>query len=151
MEKLVAMLFLFFSVSVFSSEESLVQEMRKMDSKVFESFNQCADETQLKIHESYFSSNVEFYHDNGGVTWDRESMINNTKNFVCGKYTRALIEETFQAYLIKDFGAITEGVHKFCHLDTGTCDGKAKFLMLWQNTNGIWQVTRVLSYGHLPN
>ncbi|WP_254067323.1 nuclear transport factor 2 family protein [Shewanella xiamenensis] len=151
MDKLIAISLLLASMSAFSSEDNLVAEMKDMDSKVFDSFNRCADEQQLKLHESYFADKVEFYHDNGGVTWDRQSMINNTKNYACGKYTRSLVEESFQAYPIKDFGAITEGVHKFCSQETGSCDGKAKFLMVWQHTNGQWQVTRVVSYGHLPN
>ena len=85
MDKLIAISLLLVSMSAFSSEDNLVAEMKDMDSKVFDSFNRCADEQQLKLHESYFADKVEFYHDNGGVTWDRQSMINNTKNYACGK------------------------------------------------------------------
>lgn len=127
MDKLIAISLLFVSMSAFSSEDNLVAEMKDMDSKVFDSFNRCADEQQLKLHESYFADKVEFYHDNGGVTWDRQSMINNTKNYACGKYTRSLVEESFQAYTIKDFGAITEGVHKFCSQKLAVVTAKPNF------------------------
>lgn len=90
MDKLIAISLLLVSMSAFSIEDNLVAEMKDMDNKVFASFNHCADEQQLKLHESYFAEKVEFYHDNGGVTWDRQSMINNTKNYACGKYTRSL-------------------------------------------------------------
>ena len=151
MKKLFILIFLLASANVLSNQESLVEKMKSMDFLVFDSFNKCADENQLKAHEKYFSEDVEFYHDNGGVTWNRETMINNTKKFACGKYTRVLNDETFKAYPIKDFGAITEGSHKFCNADTSICDGKAKFLMVWENSDDRWQVTRVFSYGHLPN
>lgn len=96
----------------------------------------------------FFSPDVEFYHDTGGVTWDRASMIENTKKYVCGHYTRKLVADSFKAYPIKDFGVITEGEHKFCQNGTQKCEGKADLVMIWSNTNDKWEVTRVFSFGH---
>lgn len=151
MKKIFTTIGLLASTVAIANNDTLTAELKNMDTLVFDSFNRCADAQQLKLHESFFASDVEFYHDNGGVTWDRAAMLNNTKNHACGKYTRELITQTFAAYPINGFGAITECIHKFCNVETKTCDGKAKFLMIWQNTNNHWQVTRVISYGHLPN
>ncbi|WP_438863640.1 nuclear transport factor 2 family protein [Neptunicella sp.] len=130
---------------------SLQDKMMSLDSELFASFNHCQDPEQLAKHAGYFAADVEFYHDNGGVTWDRDTMISNTKNNVCGKFTRKLVAGSFKAYPIKGFGAITEGEHLFCQAGTEQCEGKADFVMVWHNVNNKWQVTRVLSFGHREN
>lgn len=134
-----------------ADDTSLLDEMKQLDSEVFTSFNQCEDLQQLAKHASYFSEGVEFYHDSGGVTWDRATMIANTEKYACGNYTRELVPGTFEAYAIKDFGVITKGVHIFCQTNTKQCEGKAEFLMIWHNIGSKWEITRVLSYGHRTN
>lgn len=119
-----------------------------LDSQLFDAFNQCASPAQLARHAAFFAPDVEFYHDNGGVTWNREAMIANTSKYACGNYTRELVEDTFHVSPIKGFGAISTGVHRFCQNATKACDGEADFVMVWRNTDGKWQVTRVLSFGH---
>ena len=52
---------------------------------------------------------------------------------------------------VKDFGAIAQGVHRFCQVAGGRCEGEADFAMVWRLRDGQWQVTRVLSYGHRPS
>jgi hypothetical protein len=133
------------------AEELLLDKMRNLDAELFGSFNKCHEPNQLEKHATYFSPNVEFYHDNGGVTWSREEMLKNTKANACGNFSRKLIESTFRAYPVKDYGAITEGVHVFCQSESQKCEGKADFVMVWQYTNEKWRVTRVLSYGHKEN
>ncbi|MDQ7049027.1 MAG: hypothetical protein Q9M92_05590 [Enterobacterales bacterium] len=76
-----------------AGEISLFEEMKSLDNALFESFNHCQNPSQLKRHASFFSSNVEFYHDNGGVTWDRGTMIKRTKKNVCGHYARKLVAD----------------------------------------------------------
>lgn len=105
---------------------------------------------QLKKHAEYFSEAVEFYHDNGGVTWNRKDMLANTEKYVCGNFRRELIKGSLRVYPIKNFGAISQGVHRFCQFRSDTCDGAADFVMIWQNVGGNWVITRVLSYGHRP-
>ncbi|MCE9685708.1 nuclear transport factor 2 family protein [Shewanella sp. AS16] len=129
----------------------LEEQMKSLDTWVFDAFNHCAAQESLDKHASYFAADVEFYHDNGGVTWDRDAMIANTQKYACGHYTRELIPGTFKAHPIKDFGAITEGVHRFCQSDTKSCDGKAEFVMVWRHAHDKWEITRVLSYGHGAN
>lgn len=124
--------------------------MAALDAAVFDAFNHCSDPSQLEKHAGYFAEDVEFYHDTGGVTWNREAMLANTKKFVCGNFTRELVPGTLQVHPIKDFGAIAQGSHRFCQVSSGECEGEADFTMIWQNTGTEWQLTRVLSYGHRP-
>lgn len=134
-----------------ANEAPLEDRMKVLDTELFEFFNNCQSPRELKKYASYFSPDLEFYHDNGGVTWDRKSMISNTKKNACGNYTRKLVAGSFKAYPINQFGAITEGVHIFCETKTKKCEGKSDFVMVWRNLNNKWEITRALSYGHREN
>ncbi len=75
-------------------------------------------------------------------------MIGNTAKYVCGNFRRELVPGTLRVYPVKDFGAITQGVHRFCQFDDGSCEGMAEFVMIWRQDGERWEITRVLSYGH---
>ena len=130
------------------AQEPLFKEISALDTAVFDAFNHCSDPAQLQKHAGYFDAGVEFYHDTGGVTWTRDEMIGNTKKYVCGHFTRQLVPGSLKVYPIKDFGALSQGVHRFCQLDSGKCEGAADFTIVWRLRDGQWQITRVLSYGH---
>ena len=133
------------------SSEALFDNIAALDSAVFDAFNHCSSPGELQKYASYFSPDVEFYHDTGGVTWTRDAMVANTAKNVCSHFRRELVSGSLRVYPIKDFGAIEQGVHRFCQFKTGTCEGIADFVMIWRNQHGTWQITRALSYGHRPN
>lgn len=133
------------------SDTSLFNTISSLDRAVFDAFNSCSSREQLQKHASYFDSDVEFYHDNGGVTWNRRDMLANTEKYVCGKFRRELIADTLRVYPIKDFGAISMGSHRFCQIQSGDCEGLADFVIVWRSAGDKWQITRVLSFGHRPN
>jgi hypothetical protein len=126
----------------------LEQTISALDTAVFDAFNHCSDPGQLEKHASYFAQNVEFYHDTGGVTWNRNDMLANTRKYVCGNFTRELVPGTLQVYPIKDFGALSKGTHRFCQVSSGKCEGEADFTIVWHQNGNQWEITRVLSYGH---
>ena len=138
------------SANVQSLETSgpLFDTVSALDTGAFAAFNTCATPGQLQRHADYFSADVEFYHDTGGVTWNRREMLANTEKYVCGSFRRELIPGSLRVYPIKDFGAIAQGVHKFCQFRSGTCEGAAEFLIVWRKEGDKWSITRVLSYGH---
>lgn len=129
------------------TDPALTATIGALDQKVFDAYNRC----DMKAFASYFSPKVEFYHDKGGVTWDRASVVASTKKWICGKVRRELLPETLRVYPIKDYGAVEEGEHRFCQLSSGECEGIAKFLMVWRKSGETWKMTRVISYGHRPN
>lgn len=130
------------------AQEPLFREIAALDTQVFDAFNHCGEPGRLDEHAAYFSPDIEFYHDTGGVTWTRDQMIAGTEKYVCGHFTRELIAGTLKVYPVKDFGAISQGVHRFCQLDSGKCEGLADFVIVWRQQQGQWRITRVLSYGH---
>lgn len=134
-----------------TDDSDLYKTIHDLDFHLFDAFNKCAAPDELKRHASFFSPDIEFYHDTGGVTWTRETMLANTKKYACGNYTRELTENTFKVSPINGYGAISSGVHRFCQSKTKECAGEADFVMIWRNTNGKWEVTRSLSYGHRPS
>lgn len=132
------------------SEPGLRATLHQLDHQLFDAFNRCASPAELDKHAAFFDPAVEFYHDSGGVTWSRETMLANTQRHACGRYTRQLVEASFGVSPVKDFGAITTGVHRFCQAGTQECAGEAQFLMVWRLQDGHWRVTRVMSFGHRP-
>ncbi|MDQ3205784.1 MAG: nuclear transport factor 2 family protein [Pseudomonadota bacterium] len=128
--------------------DPLDKTIAALDAAVFDAFNRCSDPAQLDRHASYFAEDVEFYHDQGGVTWTRDEMIGRTRDNACGNYRRELMDGTLEVFPIKSFGAIAQGTHRFCESSSNTCDGMADFVMIWRERDGRWQLTRVLSYGH---
>src|SRR5450432_1470613 len=61
----------------------------------------------------------------------------------------AMVSDDLEVYPLKGFGAVEIGIHRFHHPGHPEYDvGDAKFIMLWQNKDGAWQVTRVISYDH---
>ena len=130
------------------AQDQLTREISALDAAVFDAFNHCSEPGRLEEHAGYFSADVEFYHDTGGVTWTRDAMIANTGKYVCGHFTRELVPGSMKIYPIRDFGAVSQGVHRFCQIASGQCEGLADFVIVWRKQDGQWRITRVLSYGH---
>lgn len=126
----------------------LFDQLAQLDTHLFDAFNRCEQPGQLERHAGFFAEGVEFYHDQGGVTWSRAEMIANTQKHVCGKFRRELVPGSLRVYPIQGFGALAQGVHRFCQHGSGRCEGAADFMMIWRQEGGQWRITRVLSYGH---
>jgi hypothetical protein len=129
-------------------QSALYRTISDLDAKFFDAFNHCDAPGQLQRHASFLDPNVEFYHDNGGVSWTRKDYIDKTRRNVCGSFRRELTPGSLEVYPIKGFGAIEEGHQEFCDLTSAKCFGEAKFLIVWHQTPDGWIITRVFSYGH---
>ncbi|GAB2500110.1 hypothetical protein GCM10027266_18330 [Arenimonas alkanexedens] len=113
-------------------DDPLYTTIAALDEAVFDAFNRCSDPAQLERHASYFDPDVEFYHDNGGVTWHRDEMLTNNRTHVCGNFSRELIPGSLRVHPIKDFGVIALGSHRFFQFSSGQCEGEAHFTMIWR-------------------
>jgi hypothetical protein len=125
----------------------LKETIAKLDAAVFDAYNKC----DLEKFGSYFTEELEFYHDNGGLTnRTRQSLVEALKNNICGKVRRELVKESLEVYPLHGYGAVETGVHRFLHPGREAVDGvgEAKFIHLWQFKNGDWKITRVISYDH---
>lgn len=125
----------------------LYQTILHMDSVCFDAFN-----TQdLKTLGSVFAENVEFYNDGSKVTNYQQTMESFKNMFASNSRSplkRTLIG-TPEVYPLKDYGAIEVGVHQFTHMENGKEEiGIFKFVQVWEHKEGIWKMTRVISYDH---
>jgi len=126
--------------------DPLYREIQQLDSSVFEALNK-RDTTTFS---TYFSKDLEFYHDKGGLTGYRHTMdflqsliIQNSD------LKRTLVKESFEVFPIPGYGAMEIGEHRFTHTENGRLStGVFKFLHVWKKENGHWEITRVISYGH---
>jgi hypothetical protein len=129
------------------SQQELEKVVAGLDSQLFDAFNHC----DLVKFASLLDDNVEFYHDQGGVTLGREKFTESVKNNICiGDTKRVLVPGTLKIYPMKGYGAIEMGVHRFVHPKTEAVNGtgEGSFVNLWQYKNGAWKLTRALSYDH---
>ena len=128
------------------SQEELDKAIATLDAALFDSYNRC----DLEKFSSFFVDDVEFYHDQGGVTLGREKLTDSVKKNICGKVTRELVPGTLQVHHTKGYGAVEMGVHRFRNpkAEQSEPTGEAKFIHLWQNKEGGWKITRVISYDH---
>ena len=128
------------------SQEELNKVVTALDAALFDSYNRC----DLEKFAGFFANDVEFYHDQGGVTLGKEKLTESVKNNICGKVTRELVPGSLQVHHMKGYGAVEMGVHRFHHPGHDDTEpvGEAKFIHLWQHKDGAWKITRVISYDH---
>jgi hypothetical protein len=131
-----------------TKQDTLFDTISKLDAGFFDAFNHCSSPGELEKHASYLNANVEFYHDKGGVSWNRHDYIAKTGVNVCGHFRRVLTAGSLQVFPINAYGAIEEGRQEFCDIKSSKCFGKAKFLIVWHQLSNGWEITRIFSYGH---
>lgn len=133
------------SLESIKSQEDLDKVIKSLDAALFDSYNRC----DLEKFGSFIADDVEFYHDQGGVTLGKDKLTESIKNNICGgDVRRELVAGTFQAHYMKGYGAVEIGVHRFYHPKSNNPTGEGRFVHLWQYKNGTWKITRVISYDH---
>lgn len=128
--------------------DNLFQTIASMDSLLFEAFNKC----DTVASKDFFTKDLEFYHDKGGLTRYEENMRSIHKR-CSGNYIvrRELVPGTMEVFPIKDYGAIQLGSHRFYIRNKGEAeqlDGTFRFVHVWKNENGRWRIARVVSFDH---
>jgi len=129
-----------------NSQVELDKAIATLDAALFDAYNRC----DLEKFASFFVENVEFYHDQGGVTLGKAALTDSVKKNICGRVTRELVPGTLQVYYMKGYGAVEMGVHRFHHPGHEDTEGvgEGRFIHLWQYKDGAWKITPVISYDH---
>src|SRR5216683_3308215 len=115
--------------------DPLFTTTQSLDTKLFDAYNHC-DLTTLG---PMVSDDLEFYHDQTGLSVGKEPFLAAIKQNICGKVQRELLSGTLEVYPLKGYGAVEIGVHRFHHPQSPENMGDAKFVMLWQNKDGVWK------------
>jgi hypothetical protein len=125
--------------------DNLYKTILSLDARLFDAYNHC----DLATLGSMVSDDLEFYHDQTGLSVGKGPFLAAIKQNICGKVQRELLQDTLEVYPLNGFGAVEIGVHRFHHPNHPEDGmGDAKFITLWQNKDGDWKVTRVISYEH---
>jgi len=132
-------------------EVALRTKILALDKAFFDAFNAC----DLETWKRYLAEDIEFYQDNDDVTTSRDALERSFRSR-CGtinvaKLRRELLPDTVEIHPIKGFGAVQLGTHRFWKVTAGEPDqlmATPKFVHLWRNKAGAWQITRVISYSH---
>jgi len=130
------------------ASRELYDSIAKLDSIFFNAFNT----RNLDQLEALLADNLEFYHDLGGVTNYNQNIDAFKKTFANERRVRReLVKGSLEVYPIKDYGAVETGTHRFYATEKGQPEklsSEAKFVQVWQKKDGLWKITRIISYGH---
>jgi len=130
------------------TDKELYDSIAYLDSIFFNAFN-TKDLDKLKV---FLSEDLEFYHDLSGVTNYTQNIDAFKRSFESErKLRRELVKGSLEVYPIKDYGAVETGIHRFYATEKGQQEklsSEAKFVQVWQKKNGVWKITRIISYGH---
>ena len=138
------------------TDSEIFQQLRSRDSLLFDlGFNQC----KIDAFEEFISEDLEFYHDQGGLTTNKQDFLEAVKNNICSnpayKPVRKLTPGSLEVYPLYDnselYGAIQKGEHEFYIKEPGKelyKTSSAKFSHVWILENKEWILKRVLSYDH---
>lgn len=127
------------------------------DGLFWKAYNEC----DVKAMAGFFTEDVEFYHDRGGVTLGHPSLMDTLRQSLCGspdsRLRREAVAGTVHVFPMKKndvvYGAILSGEHVFYVKQKDKpefLDGRAKFMDLWTLKDGVWKMSRILSYDHGP-
>ncbi len=124
----------------------LYTKIAQMDSVLFGYFNK----QNFENFKSLFTKDLEWFQDNDGLITYKKVFDNFKVNFLRpNKLTRELVKSSLEVHPIKNYGAIEIGVHQFKHTENGKEEtGTFKFMMIWQKKNGLWKISKVISYDH---
>ena len=127
-----------------AEQDALFKTVRGLDTKLFDAYNHC----DLATLGSMVSDDLEFYHDQTGLMVGKAPFLEAIQQNICGKVHRELLEDTLEVYPLKGYGAVEIGVHRFSHPGQPGNVGDAKFIILWHDIDGDWEVSRTISYEH---
>src|SRR5689334_20087498 len=104
-------------VQAYAQTEKLTAIILRLDSAFWNAYNNC-DSAHFK---DFFTDDVEFYHDKGGVTYDAKTLIEALNKNICGNTNshlrREAIAGTVKVYPMQNgnelYGAIISGEHNF--------------------------------------
>lgn len=126
----------------------LYDTVQLLDSLLYGAYNR----RNLPALLAYFAPTLEFYHDQTGFTTYADNARRFKENFAKATVMRReLAPGSLEVYPIAGFGAIEIGTHRFYQTDPGQPEklvAAPRFVHVWQNSKGRWQIVRIISYDH---
>lgn len=127
-------------------DPALTALIAEKDAAMFAAFNTCDGET----FGAYLEDDLEFYHDNAGLSVGRAATVEAVNTNVCNNFTRQLVPGTLEVWPIPGYGAVETGLHTFTNVGADAPHGIARFLHVWHQDGDSWRISRIVSYDHGP-
>jgi len=138
------------------NKDEITNTVLKLDSTFWTAYNTC----NITVMANFFTTDVEFYHDKGGITKGIDALMNVSKKNLCNnpdfRLRREALKQTLHVFPLYSagniYGAILSGEHIFYIVEKGKehPDGHANFTHLWLLKDGLWKMSRILSFDHRP-
>lgn len=123
-------------------DPALHSEIATMDSLFFDAYNRC----DIALQSNIYATDIEFYHDKGGLSTSKSDILASTEKNICGKVTRKLVDGSLEVYPIANYGAVEIGYHKFFNnQEPDAPSHPSKFIIIWKKDADRWQITKVIS------
>jgi hypothetical protein len=101
---------------------------------------------------TWFTSDLEFYHDNSGLAGYDSTMMGFARLFTqpgTANMRRDIVPGTLEVYPLGEFGLLEICQHRFCHTENGKEEcGTFKNIMIWRKEGNDYKVSRVISFDH---
>ncbi len=138
-------------------QQSMEQTILYKDSLFWYAYNNC----DVQNLGDFFTDDLEFYHDKGGITIGLENLAMSMKKNLCSdenfRLRREEVKGSVKVFPLQKsneiYGAIISGSHLFYIVQKGKkekLDGLARFTHLWILKDNRWKMSRILSYDHGP-
>ena len=130
-----------------TANPELVATITALDSAMFTAFN-AHDPAALA---TWFTSDLEFYHDKGGLSGYDSTMAAFSRLFTqpTTNMRREMVPGTLEVHPLGDFGLLEICRHRFCHTENGSEEcGTFKNIMVWRKEGVSYKVSRVISFDH---
>jgi hypothetical protein len=138
------------------ASQELIKTIIAKDKALFDAVFETCDTAALA---PLVAEDFEFFHDKSGHVFDSGSQWVKAVGEMCVRQKagtdyrarRELDTASVKVYPLNNYGAIHMGLHRFYKK---LPDGKeqlvevSQFTNVWKNENGVWKLTRVLSYDH---
>lgn len=123
-------------------DPELHAEIMHLDSIFFTAYNNCDLEVQARL----LSDDLEFYHDQGGLSTSKEEIIKSLESNICGKVSRHLLAGSVEVYRINGVGAVQMGMHRFENKEEPDAESRpSKFVHLWREYPDGYKLSRIIS------
>ncbi|MCU0334772.1 MAG: nuclear transport factor 2 family protein [Chitinophagaceae bacterium] len=125
-----------------AANPALYRHILHMDSVLFDAYNHCKPDIIAAI----FSKDIEFYHDQSGLSTSHAQLVKSIEQNICGKVRRELIAGSVEVYPLPGYGAVQFGLHQFYNAaEPGSKPHPSRFVCIWKQEGEQWVLTRVIS------
>lgn len=125
-----------------AKDATLLETITQLDSAFFTAYNNC----DLATQEALIAEDIEFYHDQGGLSTSKTEIMSAIEKNICGKVRRELVKGSIEVSEIPGYGAVEIGLHKFYNNQEPNAVSKpSRFVTLWKKNGETWQMTRIIS------